>query len=61
MSWEEAALYCNNIYGSYIDVEEQFFICPECGEPIYKEDWSIGLETCPICTFPWLDDEDEIE
>ena len=28
-----------NIYGVQYDREEQFVICPECGEPIYKCDW----------------------
>lgn len=59
MCWEEAALYCVRIFGSYLDIKEQFFVCPECGEPIYKEDWDYKmLDVCPVCDFPWLDEEE---
>ena len=50
--WYDAARYCEETYGIRVDWEEEFFICPECGEPIYCCDW-IDEEfiTCPICEF----------
>ena len=30
MSWEEAARHCEDVFGVYVDLEERFFICPEC-------------------------------
>ena len=47
---------CEEDYGSQVDYEEGFFVCPECGEPIYKCDWSEselqnenGEYICPVC------------
>ena len=52
--WELLALRCEKIYGVQVDFNERFFICPECGEPIYECDWSDDeLETCPVCGFGW--------
>ena len=64
-SWEKLAIYCNNMYGSYIDWEERFFTCPECGEPLYDCDWSDEDFTsednstycCPICCFDFIQEE----
>ena len=28
-----------NTYGTFYDRDEHFVICPECGEPIYDDDW----------------------
>lgn len=55
--WFEFAKRCFEDYGTYVDEEERFFICPECGEPIYECDWTdsdfyisaIGAFCCPIC------------
>lgn len=56
MKWNELAVLCQADYGSYIDWDERFFICPYCGEPIYEEDWELsdyewgfGHFVCPIC------------
>ena len=50
MSWEEAARYCEDVFGTYVDLEERFFICPECDEPIYEEDYEgHDFSMCPIC------------
>lgn len=50
--WEEAAKYCEETYGIFVDWDERFFECPECGEPLYFEDWpSEEFVTCPICEF----------
>ena len=52
--WERTARRCEEEYGIQVDFEERFFICPECGEPIYKDDWEPDeLDTCPVCGFEW--------
>ena len=59
--YERLAKYCEKEYGSlYVQPEGtgsgyNYFICPECGEPLYECDWFedefILLDTmiCPIC------------
>lgn len=54
MTWNEAAKMCEIIYGVYVNWEEWFFICPECGEPIYECDFN-EFDTYPICEFEWED------
>lgn len=59
MSWENMAHFLEREYGAFIDWDEEFFECPECGEPIYKCDWQeedyflghafTGSFYCPIC------------
>ena len=53
MRWEDAAAYCEATCGIFVDWEERFFHCPECGEPLYGDDWSLdstdGWGMCPIC------------
>ena len=53
--WEKIALLIDENYGTLVDLEERFFICPECGEPIYEEDWvdKDFTQICPICEYPW--------
>jgi len=53
--WEKIALELERTYGVQVDWEERFYICPECGEPIYECDWSTDdLECgCPVCGFSW--------
>lgn len=54
-NWEEAARYCEDVYGIWIDWEDRFFHCPECDEPIYECDWgpesTADWSMCPICEF----------
>lgn len=53
-TWEEVAFELEKNYGAYVDWDERFFECPECGEPIYECDWSIADFTncfCPVCGF----------
>lgn len=65
-TWEKAAAWCEETYGTYVDYEEELFECPECGEPIYKVDWlDYGVWTvCPICCFNFatgeMEEEDEL-
>ena len=54
--WEVIARRVINTYGGYVDWEERFFECPECGEPVYECDWEANELMnedkefiCPIC------------
>ena len=53
MTWKQAAEYCEKVFGIQYDRDEGFFICPDCGEPIYNDDWDNGSswtwDACPIC------------
>lgn len=52
--WEKNANEVFEIYGGYVDWEERFYECPECGEPIYECDWSdkeLNKYLCPVCEF----------
>lgn len=62
--WEKNAIYVNDIYGAYVNWEDHFYKCPECGEPIYEDDWSekeLRDYFCPVCEdYGWAgEDEDE--
>lgn len=37
--WEEIAEKVAEDFGVMVDYEDRFFVCPECGEPIYEDDW----------------------
>lgn len=59
MNWYRIAKYCEKTYGTLTDFDEKFFICPECDEPVYSDDWNdsdftlgrayTGKCYCPIC------------
>lgn len=56
--WSDAAEYCEDNFGSFVDWEEEYFICPECEEPIYADDWENHYwYICPICEMKWEDIE----
>lgn len=56
MTWEKAAKYCEETFGTYVDWDERFFICPNCDEPIYECDFTDhGWYTCPVCEEYWED------
>lgn len=53
-TWEDAASYCEEVFGAYVDWEERFFHCGECDDVVYEcdyrnHDWSM----CPICETHW--------
>lgn len=50
--WEIVAMEMQETYGAIVDFDEKFFICPECGEPVYADDWEdtdFDDVKCPIC------------
>lgn len=52
--WKVNARIVEKVFGGYVDREENFYNCPECGEPIYDCDWSEEdfMEfLCPVCEF----------
>ena len=59
MAWEKIAHYVEKECGCQVDWDEEFFICPECGELIYRCDWQeedyfmghkfTGKAYCPVC------------
>ena len=57
--WKDAAKYCRREYGVQVDNGEEFFICPDCCEPILKEDWEDyeNWDECPICGFNFKEGE----
>lgn len=57
--WKDAAKYCRREYGVQVDNGEEFFICPDCFEPILKEDWEDhdNWDECPICGFNFKEGE----
>jgi len=52
-TWEKMALRMERDYGAHVDWDERFFECPECGEPIYEDDWGAedmdNGKICPVC------------
>lgn len=57
LTWLEAGTYCEEVYGMTMNTKEGYFVCPECGEPIFEEDWRDhdGWEVCPICGFEFME------
>lgn len=53
-NWESQAVLAESIFGVYVDWNERFYICPECGEPVYDNDWTeeeLSSVFCPICGY----------
>lgn len=59
--YERIGRYVDKVYGmTFIkDGDDSYFICPECGEPLYRCDWDdedflLGDRVgCPICDFDY--------
>lgn len=50
MDFYDAAEYCEETFGAPFNRSEEWFICPECGEPLYLDDWGQrDWHTCPVC------------
>lgn len=59
-TWEKAAKVCQEKYGVFVSFDEgdEWFECPECGEPILKEDWEDeNFIHCPVCGYNFDTDE----
>lgn len=54
-TWRNAARYCKDTFGAYVDWGECYFHCPVCDEPIYKVDWEDCADWagCPVCEKAW--------
>lgn len=59
-NFDEVWDYCKTVYGtSALEEGDKFFDCPECGEPILKEDYPLiekqfdgsndAVYVCPVC------------
>lgn len=56
MTWFEAGVYCEETYGMSLNTAEGYFVCPECGEPLFCEDWKDhDWSKCPICDFDFME------
>ena len=58
--WEINTRLVEDVYGGFVDWQGGFYFCPECGEPVYYDDWAEGdldAWVCPICGFK--EDEEE--
>lgn len=62
MTFEEACLYCAMTFSSsfsYGEDKDDFFICPDCLEPIYRTDYNdFDFSECPVCGFSFLEGEE---
>lgn len=54
--WEQIAHLVEVNYGGFVNWDERFFECPECGESIYECDWDStdlfdgrDYYICPVC------------
>lgn len=50
--WKDNAIMVEQDFGGFVDYSEKFYICPECGEPIYEDEWTRSEFidfVCPIC------------
>ena len=50
--WARRARQAAADYSVRVDWDERFYICPECGEPVYEDDWQeedLVDFICPIC------------
>lgn len=50
MDWETFFEFADDVYGSAVAEEDSspFVVCPECGEPFFKEDYE-GKPICLAC------------
>lgn len=56
MNWLVVGTYCEEEYGTSLNTKEGYFVCPECGELLYEDEWKHhNWETCPICDFEFME------
>lgn len=57
MTWFEAGVCCEEFYGMSLNTAEGYFVCPECGEPLYNTDYpSHCWDECPVCGFEFFEE-----
>lgn len=50
--WERDAEIAESVYGCFVNWEERFFLCPECGDAVYEDAYlNDFFDGCPICGF----------
>ncbi len=71
MNWTRCMHSAKDVFGTEVNRQEGFFICPDCGEPIYESDWTemdfnpgggfyTGTLVCPVCdTVLWVEGEND--
>lgn len=61
ITWLEATVMCEELYGVEVNMKEGYFICPDCSEPIYECDWREhdDWEVCPVCGGYFCDDRED--
>lgn len=59
--WHEVAEYIEEELGGEVNWDEEYYVCPECGEIIDASDWwdHADFEVCPICWFNLITGEEE--
>lgn len=60
--WGYVANYIEDSYGEeYLNWDEHYFICPNCGTRIYQSDWQNhnDWEVCSNCNFDIVGEVDE--
>lgn len=59
-TWELVAQYLEEEMGCFVDWDERFFNCPDCGEPVYESDWLNWWpwKRCPICDFDFFEEDE---
>ena len=51
MKWKELVKLAEQVFDDVVREDDaEFIICPECGEPIYEEDY-MENNLCPCCEF----------
>lgn len=51
MNWKELVGLAEQVFDDVVREDgAEFIICPECGEPIYEQDYK-GNNLCPCCEF----------
>lgn len=51
MKWKELVGLVDQVFDDVVREDgAEFIICPECGEPIYEQDYK-GNNLCPCCEF----------
>ena len=47
VNWDTVAICVDDIYGGIVDWDKEYFVCPDCEELIYSDDFS-DFEVIPV-------------